>query len=34
VTEKKPADATIVATVDEIEIEGKIVYQKDAVVTP
>ncbi len=33
VTEGKPADTTIVAIVDEIEIDGKIVYQKDAVVT-
>ncbi|MGQ9623622.1 MAG: EutN/CcmL family microcompartment protein [Candidatus Caldatribacteriaceae bacterium] len=31
VTEGRPADVTIVAIVDEIEIEGKIVYQKDAV---
>jgi microcompartment protein CcmK/EutM len=33
VTEGRPADATIVAIVDEIEIEGRIVYQKDAVTT-
>lgn len=31
VTEGKPSDAAIVAIVDEIEVDGKIVYQKDAV---
>lgn len=31
VTEGKPSDAAIVAIVDEIEIDGKVVYQKDAV---
>ncbi|MGB9553973.1 MAG: EutN/CcmL family microcompartment protein [Candidatus Caldatribacteriaceae bacterium] len=30
VTEGKPSDAAIVAIVDEIELEGKLVYQKDA----
>ncbi|MCS7241230.1 MAG: EutN/CcmL family microcompartment protein [Candidatus Caldatribacterium sp.] len=31
ITEGKPSDAAIVAIVDEIEVEGKVVYQKDAV---
>lgn len=31
VTEGKPSDAAIVAIVDEIELEGRLVYQKDAV---
>lgn len=31
VTEGKPSDAAIVAIVDEIEVDGKVVYQKDAV---
>ena len=31
VTEGKPADATITAIVDAIEIEGKLVYQKDKI---
>lgn len=31
VTEGKPSDAAIVAIVDEIELEGKLVYQKDAI---
>jgi len=31
VTQGKPSDAAIVAIVDEIELEGKLVYQKDAV---
>jgi microcompartment protein CcmK/EutM len=29
VTEGRPADATITAIVDEIDISGKLVYQKD-----
>jgi microcompartment protein CcmK/EutM len=29
-TENRPADATITAIVDEIDIGGRIVYQKDA----
>ncbi|MGQ9472786.1 MAG: EutN/CcmL family microcompartment protein [Candidatus Caldatribacteriaceae bacterium] len=29
VTEGRPSDAAIVAIVDEIELDGKIVYQKD-----
>ncbi|WP_017873727.1 EutN/CcmL family microcompartment protein [Candidatus Caldatribacterium saccharofermentans] len=33
ITEGKPSDAAIVAIVDEIEVDGKVVYQKDAVVT-
>jgi microcompartment protein CcmK/EutM len=33
ITEGKPSDAAIVASVDEIEVDGKVVYQKDAVVT-
>lgn len=31
VTEGRPSDAAIIAIVDEIEIDGKVVYQKDAV---
>jgi microcompartment protein CcmK/EutM len=31
VTEGKPSDATITAIVDEIAVEGDVVYQKDAV---
>lgn len=31
VTEGKPSDAAIVAIVDAIEVDGKVVYQKDAV---
>ena len=31
VTEGRPSDATITAIVDEIEIQGKTVYQKDRV---
>ncbi|WP_017890600.1 EutN/CcmL family microcompartment protein [Candidatus Caldatribacterium sp. SIUC1] len=33
ITEGKPSDAAIVAIVDAIEVDGKVVYQKDAVVT-
>lgn len=31
ITENRPADATITAIVDEIDIHGKLVYQKDRV---
>lgn len=31
ITEGRPSDAAIVAIVDEIEVDGKVVYQKDAV---
>ncbi len=31
VTEGKPSDAAIVAIVDEIELEGEAVYQKDLI---
>jgi microcompartment protein CcmK/EutM len=34
VTEGRPSDATITAIVDEIEIQGKLVYQKDALNSP
>ena len=30
-TEGRPADATITAIVDEIDISGKLVYQKDKI---
>lgn len=31
VTEGKPSDASIIAIVDNIELDGKLVYRKDAV---
>ncbi len=31
VTEGRPSDAAIVAIVDQIELDGKLVYQKDTV---